>query len=205
MLPAVSSSPLQSLIHLYRFVPQVKNLPLNTIYIILHTISIPHRFSNHTSHSVPEVPRFLFLVNKPQTTSLTCASFLPLWHAKFQQNIILHTISIYASQIIKLRFRLHSKISEVSLSLWETLNKFNLSYTRILPRSLPLWHQRSIKHIIQLLPNIARKISAQIIPQAKFNPPLITISPSTYPTPSEVSLQWKTSKNLHISKSTLLR
>lgn len=62
---------------------------------------------------------------------------------------------------LQLRFRLWSKSSEVSLSLWETLNKFNLSYTRILPQSLPLWHQRSIKHSILLLPDIARKISAQ--------------------------------------------
>jgi hypothetical protein len=102
------------------------NPPLNTIYIILHTKSIyPRRFSNHASHSVPEAPRFLFLVNEPQTTStsLTRASLLPLWHAKFQHNIILHTISIYASQIIKLRFRLHSKSSEVSLSLWETFKQ----------------------------------------------------------------------------------
>lgn len=55
MLPTISPSPLQSLIHLDRFVPQVSVLLLTqSISFSTPYLSIPLRFSNYAFHSVPE-------------------------------------------------------------------------------------------------------------------------------------------------------
>lgn len=140
------------------------NPPLNTIYIILHTKSIyPRRFSNHLPTPFQKLRDFSFLwmnLKQPQPPSHAHPSSLS---GTQNFNIISFSTPYLSMPHRSLNYASDSipKVPRFLSPCEKPSNKFNLSYTRILPQSLPLWHQRSIKHSILLLSNLARRISAQ--------------------------------------------